>query len=66
MIRKWYSVVNFSYSLLLTFSVNQQDLVVGENVAARRYTIPLIKIIPMILIISVLKESVDLEFEMHL
>ena len=66
MIRKWYSVVNFSYSLLLTFSVNQQDLVVGENVAARGYTIPLIKIIPMILIISVLKESVDLEFEMHL
>ena len=34
---KEYSVVNFSISLLLTFGVNHQNLVVGDNVAARGY-----------------------------
>ena len=40
-----YSVVNFLISLLLSFGVNRQDTVVGENVTARGYTIQLIKII---------------------
>ena len=39
-----YSVVNFSVNLLLTFGVNYQHLVVGENVAARGYTILLINL----------------------
>ena len=34
----------FLISLVLTFGVNHQDLVVGENDAARVYTIPEIRI----------------------
>ena len=34
----------FLISLVLTFAVNHQDLVVGENVVARVYLIPEIKI----------------------
>ena len=30
----------FKIKLVLTFGVNRQDLVVGENVAARVYAIP--------------------------
>ena len=37
------SVVNFLISLVLTFGVNHQGLVVGENFAARMYAVPEIK-----------------------
>jgi len=37
----------FLISLVLTFGVNEQDLVVGENVAARVYPTPEIRIHPI-------------------
>ena len=37
----------FLTSLVLTFGVNHQNLVVGENVSARVYAIPEIKIHPI-------------------
>ena len=45
--RKGYSIVNLLISLVLTLGVNHQDLVVGENVAARVYANPEIKIHPI-------------------
>ena len=39
---KGYSILSFLISWVLTFGVNHQDLVVGENVATKGYTIPVI------------------------
>ena len=49
---KGYEAIKYSISLLWTFGVNHQYLLVGENFSVSGNTIPLIKIKPIYIVSS--------------